>query len=244
MKDCERATFQDFVCLAAISNFPGQFKYASEEGLARMLNTSVDVVKSTIKVCVDRKRITIKKDKEGYLVKISKWNIYQALRPVDDNSGSNDFKVNDNALESISKSKSNLSESSEFSVWWKQYPKKLEKKDAIKAYEHNIKEGATHEEMLTALRNYCIKLSYDKTEEKYIKHPATFLRAERWRDYLSMPTEKPKQVGENRGPTKPQDYWDKIRELKMQGLAGDDLMREMDKWQDEQGGKKNDSGKS
>lgn len=94
MNSSERATFQDFVCLAAISQVPGLFKFVAEDSLARTLNTEVQIIKSTIKVCLDRKRISIKKDKEGYIIKILKWYKYQPLTPVDNNSLNNDSKVN------------------------------------------------------------------------------------------------------------------------------------------------------
>lgn len=83
MKTAERATFHDFVCLAAISQIPGTFKFSSKAGLARMLNTEVGVVESTIKICIDRKRIALREDPEGWLMKILKWRLYQPLSPVD-----------------------------------------------------------------------------------------------------------------------------------------------------------------
>jgi len=95
MTAAERATFQDFVCLASISSFPGRFKFVGEESLARTLNTDPQIVKNTIKVCLERKRISIKKDKEGYTVKILKYHIYQPLSPVDSNPNKYEVKVND-----------------------------------------------------------------------------------------------------------------------------------------------------
>lgn len=94
MNAAERATFHDFVCLSAISAIPGSFKFVGEESLARMLNTDAEVVKSAIKVCLERKRIRIKKDKEGYVLTVLKWNVYQPLIPVDSKVEERPIKVN------------------------------------------------------------------------------------------------------------------------------------------------------
>ena len=59
-----------------------------------MLNTEIEIVRSTIKVCLDRKRITLKKDKEGFIIRISKWRIYQTLSPVDNKPKEDIVNVN------------------------------------------------------------------------------------------------------------------------------------------------------
>jgi len=74
-----------------------------------------------------------------------------------------------------------------FDQWWSLYPRKLAKQDAVKAYAAALKAGATHEDLLKALGGYCAELKKNKTEEQYVKYPATFLRADRWKDYLDRP---------------------------------------------------------
>jgi len=77
LEPAERATFQDFVCLAAISSTPGKFKYTDEAGLARQLKTPVDIIHSTIQKCEVAARIVITQDVEGYYFEIVKWGRYQ-----------------------------------------------------------------------------------------------------------------------------------------------------------------------
>jgi hypothetical protein len=79
MSAAQRATFQDFVCLAAISPAPGSFKFLSYEALARALNTSPAIVKSTMEICVAKNRISLAEEKEGTICTIIKWPDYQAF---------------------------------------------------------------------------------------------------------------------------------------------------------------------
>ncbi len=74
-----------------------------------------------------------------------------------------------------------------FDTWWSHYPKKIAKQDAAKAYAAVVKAGASHEDLLKALDGYLAELRKNETEERFVEHPATFLRAERWRDYLDRP---------------------------------------------------------
>jgi hypothetical protein len=82
-----------------------------------------------------------------------------------------------------------------FLTWWERYPRKLGKQDAIKAYAAASK-TATAEDLSKALDAYLVEIKRLGTEERFVKHPATFLRADRWRDYLGMPTKMPLKVGE------------------------------------------------
>jgi len=74
-----------------------------------------------------------------------------------------------------------------FLTWWERYPRKVAKKDAVKAYVAAVKAGATPEDLLRALDGYLAELKKNGTEERFCKFPATFLREDRWRDYLDRP---------------------------------------------------------
>ncbi len=62
----------------------------------------------------------------------------------------------------------------QFNEFWTQYPKKVAKKTALKAYEKALK-SASHEEIMTGLAKY-------KPDPKYICNPATWLNQGRWED--------------------------------------------------------------
>jgi hypothetical protein len=70
-----------------------------------------------------------------------------------------------------------------FDSWWERYPRKVEKTPAAEAYRAALKESSP-EDLLRALDGYLVDIAENKTEPKYIKHAATFLHKNRWRDYL------------------------------------------------------------
>jgi phage replisome organizer, putative, N-terminal region len=71
-----------------------------------------------------------------------------------------------------------------FDTFWSVYPRKAAKQDAISAFKALLKNKASLEDIMTATINYA-DLCQGK-EMEYIKLPATFLRKDRWRDYLQI----------------------------------------------------------
>ena len=76
----ERATFHDYVCLAALPGMsPGQFKFLSNNSLARQLNTPVEIISSTNQKCTEQHRILITDNIEGQVCTIMNWSKYQTI---------------------------------------------------------------------------------------------------------------------------------------------------------------------
>lgn len=74
---------------------------------------------------------------------------------------------------------------SAFDEFWKNYPRKKDKGQAYKCYMARLNDGYSEEELLTACKNYADEVKRNKTEERYIKHGATFLSVnEPFVDYL------------------------------------------------------------
>ena len=73
-----------------------------------------------------------------------------------------------------------------FDEFWSRYPRKRSKQDAIAAYKA-ARKTASAELILAALDAYKGELDRKGTAEEYIKHAATFLRKDRWRDYVPEP---------------------------------------------------------
>lgn len=74
-----------------------------------------------------------------------------------------------------------------FDEWWKQYPKKVGKLDAKKAYRAVIKQGATPQDLLDGLQRHNANWKAKNTDPQYIPHPASWLRKGRWEDELATP---------------------------------------------------------
>lgn len=81
----------------------------------------------------------------------------------------------------------------DFEDLWKDYPRKLGYKAALRHYTASIKNGASKERIKKALDNYRAYIIRSETEEKYIKHGSTFFN--NWRDYENYETNTERESG-------------------------------------------------
>ena len=63
----------------------------------------------------------------------------------------------------------------EFEHFWSIYPRRVEKRRAYKAFKARLKQGAAVDDIIQAAKNYADYVRREGTEERFIKHPATFL---------------------------------------------------------------------
>lgn len=68
-----------------------------------------------------------------------------------------------------------------FASWWEGYPRKTGKAAAAKAYA-KARKSATADELMAGLVNACAVWTADRTEARFIPHPATWLNQGRWED--------------------------------------------------------------
>lgn len=71
-----------------------------------------------------------------------------------------------------------------FEQFWKLYPKKKSRKDALKAWVKLSPDADLQAAMITALANHCASRDWTKDGGQYIPNPATWLNGERWQDVL------------------------------------------------------------
>jgi hypothetical protein len=123
-----------------------------------------------------------------------------------------------------------------FIEFWSAYPRKVAKKVAAKAYAAAIKAGAKPEDLLKSLVGYRAELEKNRTEERFVKHPSTFLHEECWRDYLDRPAVV--KVGQ-RDPSKPKSERElayesaraeKLAELSKVGGDPEYIKEELARW--------------
>lgn len=69
-----------------------------------------------------------------------------------------------------------------FDRFWTCYPRKVSKPQAKKAFQTALKK-VDLETLILGLEHYKDHLQKTKTDEKFVKHPATWLNAEGWNDY-------------------------------------------------------------
>lgn len=94
-----------------------------------------------------------------------------------------------------------------FKKFWEVYPRKVGKGEAFKKYKTRTKAGWKPDELYEAAVNYAAKVTRERTEIQYIKHPATFLSdTEPFTDFLP----KKEEVSQNTSPDNddnPYDNW-------------------------------------
>ncbi len=81
----------------------------------------------------------------------------------------------ENIIEVVSPQPDVSKYSTEFEIFWKIYPRKVDKGMAYKKYLARLHDGYSSDELITAAKVYAAQCNHDKTELKYIKHPKTFL---------------------------------------------------------------------
>lgn len=62
-----------------------------------------------------------------------------------------------------------------FEEFWAAYPRKKDKGNAFSKFNARLKEGFSEVELIEAAKKYAAECQENKTEEKYMKHGATFL---------------------------------------------------------------------
>lgn len=71
-----------------------------------------------------------------------------------------------------------------FEQFWKLYPKKKSRKDALKAWNKINPDAELQAVMITALAQHCVSRDWTKDAGQYIPMACTWLNGERWHDVL------------------------------------------------------------
>jgi len=122
-----------------------------------------------------------------------------ALVQIDVSDDKNDVSVDINAVNDskmsaestqskVNKKKVNKSEnketySSEFEDFWSKYPRKIGKTECFKKWQRVVKDGVSPELIIKCAENYSKQCIEHQTEERFIKHPKTFLNEDRYKDF-------------------------------------------------------------
>lgn len=149
-----------------------------------------------VKLCIEKELLSVKNREfviEFYeLCKLYKYD----MDTVSIDLGEEEEKEEEKEEEQEKEELKNSSPSAPFDSFWKVYPRKASKKDAESAFKALVRLKIPLSEIMTATTNYAA--SCKGTEQEYIKLPATFLRKERWKDYLEITKPTP-PVNNKRG---------------------------------------------
>lgn len=133
--------------------------------------------------------ITREANSRRTLITIVNYDIYQGFNNEEQNSSRTPI---DTVAERPSTTNNNINNENNdnkytpsFLEFWKSYPRKNDKAMAYKCYKARLNDGYSEEQLLIACKNYAAECERNKTEQRYIKHGATFLSVnEPFLDYL------------------------------------------------------------
>lgn len=76
----------------------------------------------------------------------------------------------------------------QFDLFWNEYPRKVAKEDALKAFKKH--ECWKHmEAIIPAVRKHRDSLDWTKEDRRFVPHPATWLNGKRWQDESASPSQ-------------------------------------------------------
>lgn len=162
--------------------------------LAEQTNLSVQNVRTAINHLKLTGELTVKSHAKFSVFTVNNYCQYQDDNRQPNKQLTNNQQTTNNQLTTIEEYKEKKEEKNKyicaFDEFWKIYPRKNDKARAYKCYIARLKDGYSEDQLLTACKNYAKACEENKTEQKYIKHGATFLSVnEPFLDYLKGETD-------------------------------------------------------
>lgn len=175
--------------------------YATNAHFAEFFGLSVSRVSEIISGLAERGLITIEQIREGKRVverRIRLSNPFEKPKtpsenaanpfgkdgepPSENTKGSNTSMSNTKRVKDLRASGTEVDAA--FEQFWKLYPKKKGRKDALKAWSKLNPDADLQAVMIAALANHCASRDWTKDGGQFIPNPATWLNGERWHDVL------------------------------------------------------------
>lgn len=166
----------------------GRSKLAEKTGLSEQeIRTALKHLKST-------NEVTIKTTNKNSLITIVNYDLYQETnQQINQQSTSNQPTTNHKQeCKNEKNEKEDNIYTSDFESFWKEYPRKIDKKGAFRNFKIALKQ-TTIENLIEKAKAYRIHCERENTETRFIKHPKTWLNNASWdNEYKSA--SKPKLV--------------------------------------------------
>jgi len=200
----ERATFQDYVCMASIREPLGEFRVSSLEALARQLNTPINIIESTNKKCVNAKRIIVEKKENEYVFKIIKYYVYQSLSPYKEKNVNKKTKkkgkkfTKSHTRDRVETEKRRDRKDKERKHIIDYFNEMTGQKRGYLCNETNkmingrLNNGKTFEDFKHVIDTKTSQWLHDEKMRRYLR-PSTLFREGNFEDYLNEPYENPRE---------------------------------------------------
>jgi hypothetical protein len=89
--------------------------------------------------------------------------------------------------------KSSADADGDFDEFWSSYPRKVQKQDARRAWDQQRKKKVLPGRMIAGAKAYAAECKKRNTDQQFVKHPASWLRAGGFDDYQPEPVVEPKE---------------------------------------------------
>ena len=193
---------------------PGQL-ITGRKSIAEFLHINESKVKRILIDFENDQQITRQRSNKNSLISLKNWDKYQFCDHQSDQQVTNERPTDDQQVTTNKKEKKNKKDNNiytcAFEEFWEAYPRKKDKGNAFKKFNARLNSGFSEVELVGAAKKYAEECVRNQTEERYIKHAATFL-SERlpFMDYLEKG-----DIEEKVADTKPKEQED-------EELVGDD----------------------
>lgn len=175
---------------------------------------TIQQTKTALQHLISTGEVTNESSRQSRIITIVKYDEYQNItnKSTNDqqtiNKRPNNQTTNDlttsieyiEDIEKIEKTEHNTPPSREagsleqdFEDFWKEYPKKVAKQDALKSWKKLKPSGKLFSDIMIALAKWKMSESWNRDEGKYIPYPASWLNGRRWEDEVPSSRPAPKE---------------------------------------------------
>lgn len=176
----------------AIHLMPGQFIFGLNSA-SKDLRLSIQSLRTCLDYLKRSENITVQSTNKYSIITIVNWDTYQS---VGDESNSQDNTIATNQQQTNNKptttdkkvkKEKNTTCAQNFESFWKAYPKKKAKPEALKAFQKINPDSSLMEKILKAIEIARTTDEWLKEKGQFIPYPATWLNGQRWLDEVEHP---------------------------------------------------------
>ena len=141
-----------------------------------------------------RGMVTARKTTRGMLITIVKYDFYQNPKNYE-NHKDTDKKTTrkPQSCHTINNNEKNNNIDGQFEIFWNEYPKKVAKQDAIKAWNRIQFFNGLLDEIISKVKLFRETSDWKKENGKFVPMPATWLNGHRWEDEIPAINEEPER---------------------------------------------------
>ena len=157
---------------------PGQL-ITGRKSIAEFLQINESKVKRILIDFENDQQIDRQRSNKNSLISLKNWDKYQFCDRQNDQQVTNERPTSDQQVttyqEVKKRKKDNNIYTRAFEEFWEAYPRKKDKGNAFKKFNARLNSGFSEVELVGAAKKYAGECERNQTEERYIKHAATFL---------------------------------------------------------------------